>query len=117
MQEEPESITGPKTLNVFGAPYIWALFLAFDVVEEKRRKTDRRKPRESLPFPGFSARYLPFTVLMTLEGPVLIFPFTLEVGNQFVGIRRLLFFVVTLQEVFLEVESFDGPEDFRCRFY
>ena len=41
-------------------------------------KTDRRNPRESLPFPGISARYLPFAVLMTLEGPVLIFPFTLR---------------------------------------
>ena len=38
VQEEPESITGPKTLNVFGAPYIWALFLAFGVVEEKKKK-------------------------------------------------------------------------------
>ncbi len=25
IQENPEGITGPKTLNVFGAPYIWAI--------------------------------------------------------------------------------------------
>ena len=74
VQEEPESITGPKTLNVFGAPYIWALTWW----KRKRRKTDRRNPQESLPFPGISARYLPFAVLMTLEGPVLIFLFTLR---------------------------------------
>ena len=40
VQEEPESITGPKTLYVFGAPYIWALFLAFGVVEEKVQLTE-----------------------------------------------------------------------------
>ena len=26
------SITGPKSLNVFGAPYVWALLKAFDSV-------------------------------------------------------------------------------------
>ncbi len=27
-----KQITGPKKLNVFGAPYIWALFKHFDIV-------------------------------------------------------------------------------------
>ena len=45
VQENPESITGPKTLNVFGAPYIWALFLAFGVVEGKK-EIDTENPRE-----------------------------------------------------------------------
>lgn len=26
LQEHPEEITGPKKLNVFGAPYLWAIF-------------------------------------------------------------------------------------------
>ena len=43
VQEEPESITGPKTLTVFGAPNIWALFLAFGVVEEKKKKNSQKK--------------------------------------------------------------------------
>jgi len=30
--QNPESVTGPKSLNVFGAPYIWALLKAFEVV-------------------------------------------------------------------------------------
>ncbi|MDO4303141.1 MAG: hypothetical protein Q4D94_04445 [Bacillota bacterium] len=30
--QNPGSITGPKALNVFGAPYIWALLKAFGVV-------------------------------------------------------------------------------------
>ena len=27
-----EKVTGPKSLNVFGAPYIWALLKAFEIV-------------------------------------------------------------------------------------
>lgn len=30
--QNPGNITGPKALNVFGAPYIWALLKAFGVV-------------------------------------------------------------------------------------
>ena len=30
--ENPDEITGPKSLNVFGAPYIWALLKAFEIV-------------------------------------------------------------------------------------
>jgi len=32
LAQNPGSITGPKALNVFGAPYIWALLKAFEVV-------------------------------------------------------------------------------------
>ncbi|MCM1125647.1 MAG: hypothetical protein NC429_04175 [Lachnospiraceae bacterium] len=32
LREEPDKVTGPKSLNVFGAPYIWALFQAFEIV-------------------------------------------------------------------------------------
>lgn len=32
LETEQERITGPKSLNVFGAPYIWALLKAFFVV-------------------------------------------------------------------------------------
>lgn len=30
--ENPDKVTGPKSLNVFGAPYIWALLKAFEIV-------------------------------------------------------------------------------------
>lgn len=32
LAENPDKVTGPKSLNVFGAPYIWALFRAFEIV-------------------------------------------------------------------------------------
>ena len=32
LEADSEHITGPKSLNVFGAPYIWALLKAFAVV-------------------------------------------------------------------------------------
>lgn len=32
LRANPEQITGPKSLNVFGAPYIWAIFKAFYIV-------------------------------------------------------------------------------------
>lgn len=32
LKENPDKITGPKSLNVFGAPYVWALFNAFQIV-------------------------------------------------------------------------------------
>lgn len=32
LKENPERITGPKSLNVFGAPYIWAILKTFHVV-------------------------------------------------------------------------------------
>ena len=32
LKESPQQITGPKSLNVFGAPYVWAIFKAFQIV-------------------------------------------------------------------------------------
>jgi len=32
LQENSENITGPKSLCVFGAPYIWALLKAFEII-------------------------------------------------------------------------------------
>lgn len=33
----PEAVTGPKSLGVFGAPYIWALFVTLGIVEPKKK--------------------------------------------------------------------------------
>jgi hypothetical protein len=32
VKENPELITGPKKLGVFGAPYLWALFRKFELI-------------------------------------------------------------------------------------
>lgn len=32
IKEEPEKVTGPKSLNVFGAPYIFALLLSLSKI-------------------------------------------------------------------------------------
>lgn len=32
LQEKPDAITGPKALNVFGAPYIWAILKTLKLV-------------------------------------------------------------------------------------
>lgn len=32
LNENPDKITGPKSLNVFGAPYVWAIFRTFHIV-------------------------------------------------------------------------------------
>ncbi|MCD7841152.1 MAG: hypothetical protein LUG56_01650 [Lachnospiraceae bacterium] len=37
--EFPEEITGPKKLNAFGAPYIWAVFRKFGIVGGGRTKS------------------------------------------------------------------------------
>lgn len=33
IEEHPDEVKGPKSLNVFGAPYVWALLVAFGIVE------------------------------------------------------------------------------------
>ena len=30
----PKKIVGPKTLNVYGAPYVWAVFMGIGLIEE-----------------------------------------------------------------------------------
>lgn len=33
-EEAPRKITGPKALNVYGAPYVWAVFMGIGIIEE-----------------------------------------------------------------------------------
>ena len=37
VRSKPEEITGPKRLNVFGGPYVWAIFMKLGIVEAKSR--------------------------------------------------------------------------------
>ncbi|MDO4327960.1 MAG: hypothetical protein Q4C66_01305 [Lachnospiraceae bacterium] len=37
--DQEQVITGPKKLNCFGAPYLWALFLALNVVSPAKTTT------------------------------------------------------------------------------
>ena len=43
--ERPDEVKGPKSLNVFGAPYVWALLVALGIVggapEAGERAADR----------------------------------------------------------------------------
>ncbi len=33
-ENAPKEIVGPKTLNVYGAPYVWAVFTGIGLIEE-----------------------------------------------------------------------------------
>ena len=33
-ENAPCKIVGPKTLNVYGAPYVWAVFMGIGIIEE-----------------------------------------------------------------------------------
>lgn len=33
-ENAPKRIVGPKTLNVYGAPYVWAVFMGIGLIEE-----------------------------------------------------------------------------------
>ena len=33
-EDAPRKIVGPKTLNLYGAPYIWAVFMGIGLIEE-----------------------------------------------------------------------------------
>ena len=33
-ENAPRRIVGPKTLNVYGAPYVWAVFMGIGIIEE-----------------------------------------------------------------------------------
>lgn len=35
----PRRIVGPKTLNVYGAPYVWAVFVGIGLIEEEAQYT------------------------------------------------------------------------------
>lgn len=43
MEDHEHEIRGPKTLNCFGAPYVWALFAAFHIVEPSNGNRRRKK--------------------------------------------------------------------------
>ena len=34
-ENAPRQIVGPKTLNVYGAPYVWAVFVGIGLIEEE----------------------------------------------------------------------------------
>ena len=36
IQENPQEITGPKKMNVFGAPYLWAIFKNLELLPAAR---------------------------------------------------------------------------------
>lgn len=43
-------IVGPKSLNVFGAPYIWAIFAALEIVDATARGRRSRRTEGQLSF-------------------------------------------------------------------
>lgn len=36
----PAGIVGPKTLNMYGAPYIWAVFMGIGLIEEEMKQEE-----------------------------------------------------------------------------
>lgn len=36
----PARIVGPKTLNMYGAPYIWAVFMGIGLIEEEMKQEE-----------------------------------------------------------------------------
>ncbi len=40
VMEKPAEVRGPKSLNVFGAPYVWALLLALGIAGESAGKKE-----------------------------------------------------------------------------
>lgn len=40
VEDAPAKIVGPKTLNVYGAPYIWAVFMGIGLIEEEMRQEE-----------------------------------------------------------------------------
>ena len=50
IQERPDEITGPKKLNVFGGPYVWAIFMKFGIVGKKPLQKDCKKDDRGLEY-------------------------------------------------------------------
>lgn len=40
VEDGPARIVGPKTLNVYGAPYIWAVFMGIGLIEEEMQQQE-----------------------------------------------------------------------------
>lgn len=38
--DPPCKIVGPKSLNVYGAPYIWAVFIGIGLIEEENKQEE-----------------------------------------------------------------------------
>ena len=43
IQDHPHEITGPKKLNVFGAPYLWAIFRALGLLGLRAKSEDKEE--------------------------------------------------------------------------
>lgn len=39
-EDPPRKIVGPKTLNMYGAPYIWAVFAGIGLIEEEMQQEE-----------------------------------------------------------------------------
>lgn len=40
-ENAPKRIVGPKTLNVYGAPYVWAVFMGIGLIEESMYRQEK----------------------------------------------------------------------------
>ena len=39
-ENPPRRIVGPKTLNVYGAPYVWAVFMGIGLIQEEMQQEE-----------------------------------------------------------------------------
>lgn len=39
-ENPPREIVGPKTLNVYGAPYVWAVFMGIGLIEDEVKQEE-----------------------------------------------------------------------------
>lgn len=52
MEDSEHVIQGPKALNCFGAPYVWAIFAAFGIVQPTGERKKKRRIRPDQPDKG-----------------------------------------------------------------
>ena len=45
-ENAPRKIVGPKTLNMYGAPYVWAVFVGIGLIEEPQREQSLYEQQE-----------------------------------------------------------------------
>ncbi len=48
LRARPDEVRGPKSLSVFGAPYVWALLVAFGIANGTAAKPDENKAQDSV---------------------------------------------------------------------
>lgn len=46
-EDQEHLIQGPKALNCFGAPYVWAIFAAFGIVQPTGERKKRRRTAQA----------------------------------------------------------------------